>query len=135
MIPIYPSFFIGDHNVCSFRLYIWLSFSTFAFICTEYWYPKVLNFESSTMSIFCFLSFLFLFSDYWSINWASSLPSFIFLMVFFSNFISTGFEIWAFIPAARECCISSENALAVMAIIGIVFACSCELLQIAFVAS
>ena len=34
-IPIYPSFFIGDYNVCSFRLYIWLSFSTFAFICTE----------------------------------------------------------------------------------------------------
>jgi hypothetical protein len=30
---------------------------------------------------------------------------------------------------------SSENALAVIAMIGIVFACSCELLQIAFVAS
>ena len=34
-IPIYPSFFKGDHNVCSFRWYIWLSFSAFAFICNE----------------------------------------------------------------------------------------------------
>ena len=30
-------------------------------------------------------------------------PDFILLIVFSSVFISTGFEIWAFIPAAREC--------------------------------
>ena len=38
-----------------------------------------------------------------------------FLILFSNVFISTGFEIWAFIPAVSECWISSENALAVMA--------------------
>ena len=59
-------------------------------------------------------------------------PDFMLLTVFSSVFISTGFEIWAFIPAASECWISSENALAVMAMIGIFFASSWELLRIAF---
>ena len=30
-------------------------------------------------------------------------PDFMLLIVFSSTFISTGFETWAFIPAAREC--------------------------------
>ena len=45
-------------------------------------------------------------------------PDFMLLIVFSSTFISTGFETCAFIPAARECWMSSVNALAVMAIIG-----------------
>ena len=61
-------------------------------------------------------------------------PDFMLLIVFSSTFISTGFETCAFMPAAKECWISSENAFAVMAIIGIVFASLWELLRIAFAA-
>ena len=46
-IPIYPSFFKGDHKVCSFRSYICLLFSTFAINCNE-------------ISVFCI--------DVWSSN-------------------------------------------------------------------
>ena len=46
-IPIYPSFFKGDHKVCSFRSYICLLFYTFAINCNE-------------ISVFCI--------DVWSSN-------------------------------------------------------------------
>ena len=60
MIPMYPSFFKGDHNVCNFILYIWLLLSTVAFIVAD-------------ISLFC--------TDVWCnktrIHWTSSLHSFL----------------------------------------------------------
>ena len=43
-------------------------------------------------------------------------------IVLSKTFISTGFDTWAFMPAAKDFWISSEKTFAVIAIIGIVLA-------------
>ena len=51
------------------------------------------------------------------------------------HLVQIGFDTWAFIPAARLFCTSSEKALAIIAMIGMVRPSRFLLLRIAFVAS
>ena len=56
-------------------------------------------------------------------------------IVLFNTPMSIGFDTCASMPAARDAWMSSENALAVMAMIGMSAACSCELARTAPAAS